>query len=64
MYLSAETIKKLKTKIDSMETRKKIYSYGYINNVDVFMDACDCIITKPGGLTTSEALAKTDTNAY
>ena len=50
--------KKLKTKIDSMETRKKIYSYGYINNVDVFMDACDCIITKPGGLTTSEALAK------
>ena len=22
------------------------------------MDACDCMITKPGGLTTSEALAK------
>lgn len=50
--------KKLKAKIDSMDTRKKIYSYGFINNVDVFMDACDCIITKPGGLTTSEALAK------
>ena len=26
--------------------------------VDMFMDACDCIITKPGGLTTSEALTK------
>lgn len=43
---------------DSLKMNKSIYNYGYVNNVDVFMDAADCIVTKPGGLTTSEALAK------
>ncbi len=32
--------------------------YGFTSDIDVFMDASDCIITKPGGLTTSEATAK------
>lgn len=32
--------------------------YGFVNNVEVMMSAADCIITKPGGLTVSEALAK------
>ncbi len=50
--------KKLKSKIDELDTRKEVYNYGYVDNVDVMMDAADCIITKPGGLTTSEALAK------
>lgn len=50
--------KKLKKHIDNIEFSKKVYNYGFVNNVDVFMDAVDCIITKPGGLTTSEALAK------
>lgn len=50
--------KKLKESIDRLETKKAVYNYGYVNNVDVMMDASDCIITKPGGLTTSEALAK------
>lgn len=49
---------KLKKRIDALKTQKKVYNYGYVNNVDVFMDAADCIVTKPGGLTTSEALAK------
>lgn len=49
---------KIKASIDELKTKKKIYNYGYVNNVDVFMDAADCIVTKPGGLTTSEALAK------
>ena len=31
---------------------------GYVDNVDVMMDAADVIVTKPGGLTTSEFLAK------
>ncbi len=31
---------------------------GFIDNVDLYMDASDCIITKPGGLTVSEAMAK------
>ncbi len=49
---------KMKKSIDELETAKKVYNYGYVDNVDVFMDAADCIVTKPGGLTTSEALAK------
>ncbi|MDR3644974.1 MAG: glycosyltransferase [Clostridia bacterium] len=47
-----------KHRIDAMKTSKKVYSYAYVNNVELMMDASDCIITKPGGLTTSEALAK------
>lgn len=38
--------------------KKVVIPYGFIQNVDVMMDAADCIITKPGGLTTSEFLAK------
>ncbi len=41
-----------------MRTKKKLYVYGYANNVDVMMSAADCIVTKPGGLTVSEALTK------
>lgn len=47
-----------KNKIDGIKTKKKVYCYGFVNNVDVMMSAADCIITKPGGLSTSEALAK------
>lgn len=50
--------KKLKEQIDKLKLKKAVYNYGYVDNVDVFMDAADCIVTKPGGLTTSEALAK------
>lgn len=49
---------RLKRRIDNMRLRHKIYNYGFSDQVDIFMDAADCIITKPGGLTTSEALAK------
>lgn len=47
-----------KRRIDNMKTNKKVYCYGFVDNIDVMMDAADCIITKPGGLTTTEALAK------
>lgn len=47
-----------KEKIDALYTDKKVVNFGYVNNVDVLMDASDCIISKPGGLTTSESLAK------
>ncbi|MDO4617989.1 MAG: glycosyltransferase [Clostridia bacterium] len=50
---------KIKKEIDSHdEWKDKIITYGFVDNVDVMMDASDCIITKPGGLTTSELLAK------
>lgn len=35
-----------------------IYPYGFVNNIEIMMSASDCIITKPGGLTVSEALVK------
>jgi processive 1,2-diacylglycerol beta-glucosyltransferase len=38
--------------------KKNMLSFGHIENVDELMEASDIIITKPGGLTTSEALAK------
>ena len=49
---------RLKENIDKLSTTHKIHNFGYVENVDLLMDASDCIITKPGGLTTSEALAK------
>lgn len=49
---------KLKRKIDKCKLKKVVCTYGFVDNIDVLMDACNCIITKPGGLSTSEALAK------
>ncbi len=45
-------------KIDACTFKKKVLNYGYVTNVDELMDASDCIVSKPGGLTTSETLAK------
>lgn len=45
-------------KIDALTFKKKVLNYGYVTNVDELMDAADCIVSKPGGLTTSETLAK------
>ncbi len=47
-----------KAKIDSRTYSKTVLNFGFTSNVDELMDAADCIITKPGGLTSSEALAK------
>ena len=50
--------KRLKSSISKLKLHRKLICYGYVTNVDELMDSSDCIITKPGGLTTSEALAK------
>ncbi len=50
--------KKLKARIDRMGKHKNILNFGFTSEVHTLMDASDCIITKPGGLSTSEALAK------
>lgn len=44
--------------INKVKFRRNVTSYGFIHNVDELMDAADCIITKPGGLTVTESLAK------
>ncbi len=50
--------KKMYRKAKDLVTEKQFDIYGYVDNVDVMMDAADCIVTKPGGITTSEAIAK------
>ena len=50
--------KRLYKKLSKTNFNKKVHLFGFADNVDIMMDASDCIITKPGGLTTSEALAK------
>ncbi len=44
--------------VDENPHRLKFHSYGFVDNVDEFMDAADCIVTKPGGLSVTESLAK------
>ncbi|MBL7158752.1 MAG: UDP-N-acetylglucosamine 2-epimerase [Candidatus Omnitrophica bacterium] len=39
-------------------SRKKIVSLGFVKNIDEIMSISTLIITKPGGITISEALAK------
>lgn len=50
--------KRLKRKIDALQTKKRIYNFGFVDNVDIIMDASNLIVSKPGGLTVSESLAK------
>ncbi|MBQ8275009.1 MAG: galactosyldiacylglycerol synthase [Clostridia bacterium] len=49
---------KARADLERMETRCRLLPLGFVDYVDRLMDAADCIVTKPGGLTTSEALAK------
>lgn len=48
--------KSLKRKIKKY--KKKILVFEYVDNINELMSIADIIITKPGGVTTSEALAK------
>ena len=50
--------KSLKKRMEELVTEKQVKIYGFVDNVDVMMDAADCIVTKPGGLSVSESLAK------
>jgi processive 1,2-diacylglycerol beta-glucosyltransferase len=50
--------KRMKNRVDALKLGKDIHNYGFVDFVDKVMDASDCIITKPGGLTVSESLAK------
>lgn len=50
--------KSLYKKLQGTHSQKKMIALGYVDNVDVLMDASDCILSKPGGITTSETLAK------
>jgi len=49
---------RLLEQLQKLHTRHPIHVCGFTNQVDLYMDAADCIVTKPGGLSTSEALSK------
>ncbi len=49
---------KAQKSIKEQSWNKELRCLGFTDNVDMYMDASSVIITKPGGLTTSEALAK------
>ncbi len=38
--------------------KKKMHIFGYVDHIDKFMEFSDIIVTKPGGITISEALSK------
>jgi processive 1,2-diacylglycerol beta-glucosyltransferase len=49
----------MKSRLESERfSRSNVHVRGFVDNVDVYMDACDVVITKPGGLTVSETLVK------
>ena len=49
---------KAKAEIDGMTFTHRVLNFGYTKEISLLMDAADCIVTKPGGLTSSEALCK------
>ena len=50
--------KKARRRVDAMEKRHTVLNFGYTDQVSLLMDASDVIVTKPGGLSVSESLAK------
>lgn len=49
---------RLEAKLKSLSTKNKLIVYGFINNIHELMELSDCIITKPGGVSTAEILCK------
>lgn len=49
---------KLRRRLEHIRTHSPLTICGFVNNVDEYMDAADCVITKPGGCTVTEALCK------
>ena len=49
---------KLFHKMNQMHTNSPMRVLGFTNRVALYMDASDCIITKPGGLTITEVMCK------
>jgi processive 1,2-diacylglycerol beta-glucosyltransferase len=45
-------------RLQQLQTRKRLKVFGFTEQVDLLMDAADVAITKPGGVTVSECMAK------
>ena len=49
---------KIFNRLSRISFGKNIKLFGFVDNIDIMMDAADCIVTKPGGLTTTECMQK------
>lgn len=49
---------KLKSRVDNIKTKAKIFNFGYCTNVDELMVLSNYLFGKTGGLTTTEAICK------
>ena len=58
MIIASGTNKKLYNWLKSRRFKKKVLSFSLAPNVDELMSISSLVITKPGGITTAEALAK------
>jgi processive 1,2-diacylglycerol beta-glucosyltransferase len=45
-------------KLMKMENYPNLQVFGFVDNIEVLMDAADCVVTKPGGLTVAESMVK------
>ncbi|MBI3012212.1 MAG: glycosyltransferase [Elusimicrobia bacterium] len=50
--------KELKSNLQRKQKSRSVQIYGYTRTIPLLMDASDILVTKPGGITTSESLAK------
>ncbi len=50
--------KELEKKLKKIKFIKPTKVFGFVNNIDELLTICDLLVSKSGGLTTSEALAK------
>lgn len=58
LYVVCGNNAEAKAEVERLSLRHSITVVGFVNYIATLMDAADCIVTKPGGLTTSESLAK------
>ena len=45
-------------KLQGETFRNPMHAVGFVDNMDLYVDAADVVVSKPGGLTTSETIAK------
>lgn len=49
---------RLEAKLSKLSTKNSLSVYGFVNNMPEIMEISDCIITKPGGVSSSEVLSR------
>ncbi len=49
---------RLERKLKDLKLKNDLKVYGFVNNIHELMEISSCIITKPGGITSAEILAK------